>query len=683
VRAFAPPAIVLTPTGGPPGTFVIVQGSGFQSGAWVSIYFNQSLVSTYPSPCKAGSQAHGSIGVFTCSFAAPVGVEGNNNVTAINATDVAMAQFNETFIGALPDGADVGQTTPVQGWGFGASLRIDDLRLGGIPLNCTGATIGNCSGGVITTDPAGDFNVTVVAPPVPASNTYKLTATDSAGTTHHGTMIVYLDPTVGNITASAPAADVGQRVTFRAVAALGSGGYAFRWSGLPGCPSGGDPLACVPTLAGNVTITVTVTDSNNFSVTSNAFPFQVVPDPTVATPLVDPASVDVNQSVTFTTSAELGSGSYTSYNWSGLPEGCNNTTASFTCVPQFAGAMVITVTVTDSLGMTSARSGRALLTVDADPMATLVANRTSADVGQLVRFTGSATLGSGSYEYAWTGLPQGCTGGATATCTVSSAGLYEVQLQVTDANHYEVASPTVGLRAYDDPTVTLVAAPSAIDAGQHFTMNATATNGSGGFSFAWTGLPHGCSATKATVRCSPSSAANYTVEVTVRDSNGGSARSAPVELLVAPLPSIPSGISLLPTSPAPGAVVTFTSAAKGGVGTLTYAWVFDDGSTGSGASVLHTYSIAGVYTVALWVNDTVGGSAHTTSRLTVANPAPPTIFGGASNQSSWLLVLAVAVVLVVVALLWVRRRRHRGVPPDAPAADAPPEGDTGPDPPDG
>src|SRR5437879_12907427 len=43
--------------------------------------------------------------------------------------------------------------------------------------------------------------------------------------------------------------------------------------------------------------------------------------------------------------------------------------------------------------------------------------------------------------------------------------------------------------------------------------------------------------------------------------------------------------------------VTFSSTATGGTGPYTVSWSFGDGSTGSGATVAHSYSTAQTYTV--------------------------------------------------------------------------------------
>jgi hypothetical protein len=61
-----------------------------------------------------------------------------------------------------------------------------------------------------------------------------------------------------------------QTVNFSVAANGGAGGYVYTWLGLPpGCTTANVPsLACVPTVAGAYNISVTVTDSNGYSVTS-------------------------------------------------------------------------------------------------------------------------------------------------------------------------------------------------------------------------------------------------------------------------------------------------------------------------------------------------------------------------------------------------------------------------------
>jgi hypothetical protein len=61
--------------------------------------------------------------------------------------------------------------------------------------------------------------------------------------------------------------------------------------------------------------------------------------------------------------------------------------------------------------------------------------------------------------------------------------------------------------------------------------------------------------------------------------------------------------------------VTFAGSATGGTGSLTYAWDFGDGMTGSGAlTPSHVYDVAGTYAVTLTVTDALRLSSQRWSR---------------------------------------------------------------------
>ncbi len=64
---------------------------------------------------------------------------------------------------------------------------------------------------------------------------------------------------------------------------------------------------------------------------------------------------------------------------------------------------------------------------------------------------------------------------------------------------------------------------------------------------------------------------------------------------------------------------------------VSYSWAFGDGQTGSGPTVSHSYGAAGSYTASLTVTDDRGGSATSTSGVTVAAApdAPADVYGKA------------------------------------------------------
>jgi len=146
-----------------------------------------------------------------------------------------------------------------------------------------------------------------------------------------------------------------------------------------------------------------------------------------------PTSVDVGQTVTLTCTGGGGVMPY-SYSWAfgdGTSGSGHITTHSYTT----SGPKDAVCTVTDDHG-TTATSGVSVA-VDSLPTVTApTASPSSVLQGKSVTFTVTATPGSGSLTYNWTGLPPGCSSvdSDTLTCSPTSAGTFQVEVEVTDSN---------------------------------------------------------------------------------------------------------------------------------------------------------------------------------------------------------------------------------------------------------
>ena len=178
--------------------------------------------------------------------------------------------------------------------------------------------------------------------------------------------------------------------------------------------------------------------------------------------------------------------------------------------------------VTDSDGF-SVTSSALSYTVYADPSATTPsASRTSVDVGQGVTFSTTASGGSGSDTYSWSGLPTGCSGSTnTVDCTPTGYGAFTISVTVTDSNGYQNTSSSLSYTVDSDPSVTTPSAsPVSVDVGQSVTIQTTESGGSGGNSYAWSGLPNRAArAPSESFTCKPSATGTYDIGVTVTDSN--------------------------------------------------------------------------------------------------------------------------------------------------------------------
>ncbi len=428
------------------------------------------------------------------------------------------------------------------------------------------------------------------------------------------------DPAVAFLGASRTALDVGQSVTLTATVTGGTFPLSYLWTGLPiGCSAGSQlTVTCAPTVAGNYTVNLTVTDALGHSASRT---IRLIVSPALGTPVLTalPSSVDVGQSLNLTVAASGGSGIYT-YVWTGLPPGCTGANSSvLKCAPAASGGYTVSVRVTDSNGE-SLLTSTVTITVDASLVTpTVTASRPALDVGQAVTFTVSVAGGSGVFSYLWTGLPAGCVSvnAPVLTCVPTANGTANVGVTVTDSNLASGTSAVTSVAVSSDPSVSaLNATLNDLDVGMTLTLSGTVSPGSGSPVFRWTGLPPGCTSSSAlSIVCAPSTPGTYSVVLTIQDSNGFSASSSPLVLTVAPDLVLSAAAS--PTTVDLGATIEFTSSVQGGTTPLLYHWSFGDGSTGTGVAVSHVYTAAGPYVVVLNVTDGAGATVSTTLDVTV------------------------------------------------------------------
>ncbi len=117
----------------------------------------------------------------------------------------------------------------------------------------------------------------------------------------------------------------------------------------------------------------------------------------------------------------------------------------------------------------------------------------------------------------------------------------------------------------------------------------------------------------------------YPVTLTVTDAVSRTAQATALATIYNVAPAVNAGG---PYSGVVGSPTAFAGTAKdpSSVDTsagLGYSWDFGDGTGGTGGSLSHVYSAAGVYTVRLRVTDKDGGSGSATSTTTVTVDDPP------------------------------------------------------------
>jgi FIMAH domain len=541
--------IVLTPSEGPVDTQVSVAGRGFSADTAIGAF---TYGGATPTTQTCTSQTTSATGTFACTFTVPPST-GANTVTA-SGSDVGTAPL---------DTASANFTSPT-------TLTISPTQ------GPTGSIVGLAGGGY---SPSHTYNMCYeadTASPSPCSSTFQFT-TDASGNIPSGLassvvasgtgsgFVVVSNPDTGDLvswaafTITTPSITLSPEtgVSGTSVTVTGSGFSvdmpiaAFTFGGAT--PSGQDCTLQTTSDTGAFSCTFTAPPSSSGANAVKVsgydalqFYFQVPADAASATftllptlevsPSATVNPVDVGQTTIVSAGATGGSGSYTLYQWSGLPPGCSAGATSI-CTPasNSEGVYVIHVTVTDSIGDTA--TGTFTLTVD--PALSLGALTSSSgqviDAGQATTLSSSGASGGsgpGTYTYAWTNLPAGCSSSDSATIdctpTTDAGSPFTVTLTVTDGNG-NTAAQTLSLTV--DPALS--ASPSAtvnpVKVGQTTTISAGASGGSGTYtSYAWSGLPSGCASpgNAASFSCTPAASGSSTVTVTVTDTNGATATSS-------------------------------------------------------------------------------------------------------------------------------------------------------------
>jgi len=376
-----------------------------------------------------------------------------------------------------------------------------------------------------------------------------------------------------------------------------------------------------------------------------------------------PSSIDLGQNVTFLAAASHGTPPY-SYNWTDLPSGCTNSeTATVRCAPSESGNFSVSARVTDGAG--AAAGGITGLTVNADPQVGVpTASATSVDVGQPVTFHAAPTLGSGGFQFAWTGLPPGCSGSsATVSCRPTEPiANTSVVVRVTDAAGVNASSPALRFSVAALPVVgTLSPSRASVDEGQPIIFSASILGaGSGGDTLLWNVSPApGLNCTgflSSILDCRPTSASAYNVSFTVTDSNGGSSSSSiafqvfPAVAILSFVPSL-AGVQV-------GNELSFNVSVSGGSPPLSYRYdglpAGCDAQNASALSCRPTES--GTFTVVLTVTDANGFVAVSNVTVTV-QPAPPSSLPLEEEVGLLAGVVAIVAAVGVAVALILRRPR--------------------------
>lgn len=480
-------------------------------------------------------------------------------------------------------------------------------------------------------------------------------------------------PAIDNFTASPVSFVVGGTTHLNVSAGPWPRAISYAYTGLPaGCStSNTSSLSCTPTAIGTYTAKVFLNDSLGHS-SSATTSFTVDAALAITAFTASPAALTIATSTEIKVTATGGVTPLT-YFYSGMPTGCSSgyQPGNFSCTPNGTGTFTPTVVVNDTAGHSVSHT--TTIIVNKQLAATgFTASPSTILLGGSSYFNISVTGGTTPYSFVFHDLPTGCVTANTSQlkCTPTVTGTFVVLVNVTDASGaktYSITTPGLTVNVPPLPEISsFYASPNPSNVSQPATLHVTAEGGVGALTYAYTGLPTGCtSSNTSSLACTPSVGGSFTVTVTVTDTKENKATQTITWTVVQVTPLI-SSFAADPASLTLGASTTFTVAATGGVGPLTYTYTgLPAGCTSTNATTLTcTPNATGSYSVQVFVNDSAGHSASAAAALSVASSSS-TSGGLLSGSLLPLLLIAIVVIVAVVVLLLVLRRR-RSQPPTAP-----------------
>jgi gliding motility-associated-like protein len=416
------------------------------------------------------------------------------------------------------------------------------------------------------------------------------------------------------------------------VATGGTAGYTYALAAGSTLPAGltlssTGAITGTPTVANVYTFSVVATDAKGCKATA-AYNLTVTAS-LVLTPGALPdgltGTVYPTQTIPVATG---GTGPYT-YTATGIPPGLtfNPTTREITGTPTQPGIYTIPVTVVDANGNTITSNYTVKIT---DPLLLPTAALADGTTGTVytTQIIPSATGGTTPYTYSATGLPPGLTFNPSTKAisgTPTTAGTYTVPVTVTDADGKTVTTNyTININSpLLLPAATL---PDGTDGTVYATQTLpAATGGVGPYTYVATGLPAGLSfnTTTRAVTGTPTQAGNYTIGVTVTDSQGKTASNTyPIKVngtLTLPTKTLPNGI--VGTSYLPQTLPAVTG------GTSPYTYVATNLPPGlsfnpTTREISGTPTQGGSYNVSVTATDANNNKATTTYAITVTVNAP-------------------------------------------------------------
>ncbi|CAG0931221.1 Collagenase ColH [Thermoflexales bacterium] len=519
------------------------------------------------------SHTYGAVGPYVAIVTATNGVSvvvASTNVSIVDVpiTGLTAANSSPTILGdSTAFTATIGSgTNVVYAWEFG------DGATG------SGATASHTYGAI------GAYTATV-------------TATNGSNTVVATTVATVFDTPITGLTATSDSPTrLGNGTSFTATTTGGSG-ITYAWAfgdGVTG--SGATPVHTYVAL-GTYTATVTATNSLNSQTASTVV--IVIDQPITDLNAVNDSPTRLGSVTNFT--ATISGGTNVTYQWN-FGDGATSSGATAAHTYSAVGAYVATITATNGVSVVVATTNVSIIDT---PIVNLVAaNDSPTRLGSATNFT--ATIDDGSnVAYQWN-FGDGLLGsGATPAHTYGAIGAYVATVTATNGVSVVVATTNVSII---DRAIVGLSATNSSPTGLGNATIFTATIGDGSNVVYQWNFGDGNTGSGANTSHTYGAIGTYTATVTATNSVSVVVASTVATVINQPI----TGLTAANSSPTRlGSVTAFTATIATG-STVSYAWDFGDGATGSGANASHTYAAVGTYTATVTATNTINSQTATT-----------------------------------------------------------------------
>lgn len=294
--------------------------------------------------------------------------------------------------------------------------------------------------------------------------------------------------------------------------------------------------------------------------------------------------------------------------------------------------------------------------------------------GTSVWINASASGGQGTYAYSWhlNGSEYSWTQ-PDLPFTPRGAGNYTFTVNINDSSGQSIRRQTildvVPNQTYLPLTLSVSLSANGTHPGTEIWVNTSVSGGNGVYTYSWAEGGATYPSTGSSISFVPGSAGNYTFAATVSDTVGQNTSEQVTLTVLANSTSQALTVTLSANSTQvyTGVADTITGSASGGHPAYSYVWSLNgtnDTSLGASTSLSVTFLHPGNYTYRLWVTDS-GGRVANSSSLTVqamVQTSPPSHLAPAAGLLNWWFPLAIAIIAVALLLLlfvWTRRRGQR------------------------